>query len=109
MKKLKKLTIDELQDHYENICNEYIRRFSKKQEIEFDGWVGNEVGDIASFICQYFFNVSDIMLDLSTHQPVGLILDWQSEGVDYNMFNDDKQYINYKSYIMGLRYADLKK
>ena len=30
------------------------------------------------------------------------------EGVDYNMFNDNQQHINYKSYTMGLRYNQLK-
>lgn len=58
--------------------------------------------------CQYFFNLSDIILDLKTKQPKGQILDWQSDGVDFNMFNDNQQHINYKSYTMGLRYNQLK-
>ncbi len=102
-------TNEELQTQYENVCNEYIRRFCEKQEIDFDGWVGDEVGGIASFIHQYFFNMSDIILDITTNQPVGFILDWQSDGVDYNLFKDNTEHINYNSYIMGLRYSDLKK
>lgn len=106
--KLKSIGIDELRNQYENICNEYIRRFSEKQGIEFDGWIGNEVGGIASFISQYFFNIDDITLDMNTNQPIGLILDWQSDGVDYNMLYNNSLHINYKSYTMGLRYKDLK-
>jgi hypothetical protein len=106
--KLEKLSLEKLKTHYENVCNEYIRRFCEKQEIDFDGWVSDEVGGIASFVCQYFFTIDDIVLDLYTNQPVGLILDWQSDGVDYNMFNETPQSINYKSYTMGLRYEDLK-
>jgi hypothetical protein len=114
MKKLNKMSNEELKTQYENVCNEYVRRFCEKQEIDFDGWVGDEVGGIASFIHQYFFNMSDIILDITTNQPVGFILDWQSDGVDYNMFDynmfkDKTEYINYNSYIMGLRYYDLKK
>lgn len=107
--KLEKLSIEKLKAQYEDVCNEYIRRFCEKQEIYFDGWVGDEVGGIASFISQYFFTIDDITLDLNTKQPAGLILDWQSDGVDYNMFNEKTEYINYKSYTMGLRYKDLKK
>ena len=107
--KLEKLSLKKLKVQYEDVCNEYIRRFCEKQDIEFDGWVGNEVGGIASFICQYFFTIDDITLDMNTNQPVGLILDWQSDGVDYNIFNETPQNINYKSYTMGLRYKDLKK
>jgi len=70
--------------------------------------LGDEIGGIASFACQYFFNLSDIILDLKTKQPKGQILDWQSDGVDFNMFNDNQQHINYKSYTMGLRYNQLK-
>ena len=109
MKKLNKMSNDELQTQYENVCNEYVRRFCEKQDMEFDGWVGNEVGGIAGFASQYFFNMSDIILDMSTNQPVGFILDWQSDGVDFNLFKDKTEYINYNSYIMGLRYSDLSK
>jgi hypothetical protein len=53
--------------------------------------------------------MSDIILDITTNQPVGFILDWQNDGVDYNLFKDNTEHINYKSYTMGLRYMDLKK
>ena len=103
------MSLKKLQKDYYNICNEYIDAFIKKQSISFDGWVGNEVGGIASFSCQYFFNLSDIILDLNTKQPKGLIIDWQSDAVDFNMFNPSPQNINYKSYTMGLRFDNLEK
>lgn len=106
--KLKKLSLKKLKVHYEDVCNEYILRFCEKQDIEFDGWIGNEIGGIASFISQYFFTIDEIILDLNTKQPKGLILDWQSAGVDHNMFNKSQVNINYKSYTMGLRYENLK-
>lgn len=31
---------------YEDACNKLIEAFCKKQEIEFDGWIGDEVGGI---------------------------------------------------------------
>jgi hypothetical protein len=103
----KTLTLKKLNTQYEFVCNEWVRKFSKKQDIDFDGWVGGEVGGICSFVCQYFFNLSDIILDLNSKQPKGLILQWQNEEVDFNMFKENQQHINYKSYTMGLRHNQL--
>lgn len=100
----KENTTVKLKRQYDSVCNEWIELFVKKQNIEFDGWVGNEVGGIASFCSQYFFNLSDIIIDLTTDQPIGLILNWQTEDVDYNLFNGNPFHINYKSYTMGLRH-----
>lgn len=52
--------------------------------------------------------MSDIILDLNTKQQKGNILNWQSEDVEFNMFNEKQQHINYKSYTMGLRHEQLK-
>ena len=91
-----------LKERYEKACNDYIAEFTKKQEIEFDGWVGDEVGGIASFIDQYFFNISDIVWDINSNQPEGLILQWQDDCLESN-----PKFISYFSYSRGLRYSDL--
>lgn len=87
---------------YEQICNEIVKEFCKKQELDFDPemWVAGEVGGV---IClgDYYFNLLDIVRDLKTMQPKGLILDWYNETLDEK---DEGIYINYKSYTMGLRY-----
>jgi len=105
---MKRTNIGVLIDNYENICNELLQKFITKQGIEFDGWIAEEVGTIACCSSQYFFNFEDIVHDLKTKQPKGLILDWLMDGTDYNMFREKTQYINYKSYTIGLRYSDLK-
>ena len=100
--------IQETIDRYEKACNDLITLFCEKQDLEFDldfdGWVGNEVGGIASFASQYFFNLSDIIHDLKTNQKKGLILQWQIEDVEHNLGNENPKHINYKSYTMGLRF-----
>lgn len=98
-----------LLDNYDTVCNDIVTKFSNKQGLEFDGWVADEVGGIAGFATQYFFNISDIVLDLKNKQPKGFILEWQNDGTDFNLLKEKPEYINYKSYIMGLRYNDLKK
>jgi hypothetical protein len=105
---VKEISIKELYTQYEFVSNEFVKKFCKKQELYFDGWVADEVGGIASFSCQYFFNLSEIVLDLKTKQRKGLILNWQDDDVEFNMFNKNPQHINYKSYTMGLRHKDLK-
>jgi hypothetical protein len=95
--------IEKLEKQYEFACNEYVKKFSEKQGLEFDGWVGDTVGGIASFIDQYFFNFNDIVWDINSDQPVGLITQWQDDCVE----NNGKS-INYYSYSLGLRHSDLK-
>ena len=60
--------------------------------MEFEGWVANQIGGIA--LCSdFFFNLHDIIWDLNSNQPVGLIIDWCYESVD-----KPKKSINYFAY-----------
>ena len=93
--------MNQLQQQYQAACNAYIAAFCKKQKIDFDYWIGDEVGGLASFAETYFFTMSDIVLDVDTKQRKGKILKWQ----DYNM--EAEQQINYKSYTMGLRVRNI--
>ena len=94
-------SVETLQKQYITICNKYVKLFTKKQGLDFDGWVGEQVGGIASFNCEYFFNMDDIVLDINIDQPIGAILKWQ----DDNMASFE--HINYYSYTNGLRTAHL--
>ena len=108
---MKTLRLNQLKKQYEFVCNEYVKKFANKQGVEFDGWVADEVGVVASFISQYFFNMTDIVLDINTKQKAGLILEWQSMSVEYNLLKSESErnFINYHSYIKGVRYMDLEK
>ena len=90
-----------LKETYELCCNEYVKRFSEKQCLFFDGWIGDEIGGIASFIQQYFFSISDIVFDIENKCKKGLILEWQ----DLSVANPEKA-INYYSFSKGLRLDD---
>lgn len=103
------MTIKKLKTEYDIICNTFVEKFAKKHGLEFEYWIADEVGGIAEFTANYFFNLSDIILDLTTNQPKEFILEWHDDEVDYNMDFEEPRYINYKSYIMGLRQKDLKR
>ncbi len=97
------LQLKKLKSDYENACNAYVKAFEEKQGREFDYWIGQEVGGIASFIDQYFFNMSDIVHDIDNNCPVDLIFEWQDDCVEA----EAERHINYYSYSTGLRFSDL--
>lgn len=103
---MKKATkkISELEKSFIKIANEYIAKFEKKHGYEFSSWVSDEVGGIACFIDQYFFSFDDIRYDIDNNVKKGLIFQWQEDGIE----NGAKDNINFKSYVMGLRFPMLK-
>ena len=95
-------TIKSIKKEYEKVVKKYIYYFSKQQNLNFDGWVGDEIGGIAWF-GDIAFNFSDIMMHLNTNQPKENIIQWHFDNIE----NHQKTLINYKSYIMGLRIKDM--
>jgi len=93
-----------LKKRFEAVANEYLLKFIKKQDLDFDGWIGDDVGGIASFICQYFFNFDDIRYDIDNKCKKGLILHWQDDCLE-----NKPNYINYYSYHKGLKFDMLNK
>lgn len=97
----------DLKSRYEKICSDYIRAFVKKHDYEFSGWVSDEVGGIACFIEQYYFNLNDIVYDVNNDLPVNLIFEWQEYLVDKHFQNQktgvEDVNINLRSYWKGMR------
>lgn len=87
------ITLLALKKQHEAICNEYVKRFCKKQDLEFEFWVGNTPGGVVS-CSDYYFNFDDITLDMNTKQKKGVILNWYGEITIGN-------FVNYYSYTMG--------
>jgi hypothetical protein len=94
-------------EKYETICNEIVAVFCEKQDMDFDYWAAGDVGSIG-FFGDYCFSVDEILLDLSTEQEKYFILEYHDANVEFNMGKDDPKFINYKSYISGLRHEQLK-
>jgi len=101
------MKIEKLKNRYYEICNEIVSEFCKKQEIDFDSWVGDRVGEIA-LIGDYYLNFSDILHDLNSKQKKWLILQWHNEGVENAIKNKFPKQINYQSYCKGLRFEKIK-
>lgn len=95
----KKLKI--LKDKFNKITDEYLQAFIKKQGCVFDYWIADEIGGIASFNEQHYFNLDDIRMDINLNAPKHLIFQWQDDCVDAQP--DDR--VNYRNYIKGVRPA----
>ena len=96
------IKLNELKKQYEFVCNEYVTKFCNKQEMDFEGWVGDTIGGIA-YCNDFYFNFQDIVWDINSKQPKGAIVDWYYE----NLEKPEKS-INYFSYTKGLRVSELK-
>lgn len=96
------LKLNKLKKQYEFVCNEYVYKFCNKQEMDFEGWVGDTIAGIA--LCNdFYFNFQDIVWDVNTKQPKGSIVDWYYQNLD-----TPEKSINYYSYTKGLRVSEIK-
>jgi len=88
---------------YEFYVDRYMELFCEKQGYEYDkkAWVGNNVGET---ICVADMNVnfSDIKIDIDMSVPKGIFSEWY-----WTVTESDLPYINYSSWVMGLRHKDL--
>jgi hypothetical protein len=101
--KPKKVKLTELQMNFNNSVDAYIKKFVEKHGYEFDYWIGEEVGECASFIEQYFFNFSDIKFDIDNKIKKDLIFQYQDDCLAH-----PKKSMNFRSYANGLRFEDIK-
>lgn len=85
----------ELITQYEKYCNEILKAFCEKQEMNNEGWVGEQIGGIA-MCSDFFFNFLDIVWDLNSEQPKGKIIEWYDTTLDAVM--GEKAMINYVNF-----------
>lgn len=88
-----------IKKNFINATMDLIKAFEKKQDVRFQYFIADDITGVADFGDILLFNVSDIWHDLTTEQPKGLIVEWQEANVE-----NDGNFINYKSYCMGLRH-----
>lgn len=85
-----------LVQQYERVVLRYIRTFCKKQDIKFDHWVGNIIGEVAC--CnECFLNFDDIRFDIDNNIDAGKILEWKNEMKEMRIKN--KEWVEYKEWV----------
>jgi hypothetical protein len=86
-----------LESNYNQSVMDIIECFEFKHEVSFDGWVGNDVGEVAEFNgC--FFNFDDVKRDIFKDAPLNCIWDWY-----YGHYTNPYGTCNYQSYLSGYR------
>lgn len=90
-----------LKEKYDSACNEYAKRFAKKQGLRFDYWIGHDdqIGSLASFSETYYFTMENIKLDIDRNIPKGSALKWHEDSA--NLHYTCQGDMNYFSYLMG--------
>lgn len=100
-----------LRTEYESIVNDYIKQFQRKHDCEFEFWIGEQVGGIASFGDINCISFLDVVHDLHSNAPIGLIFNWIEDTTDEHFKAQEQfreeNYINFQSYCMGARYEML--
>lgn len=100
---MKTKNLNQLKKQYAYCIEQYVLKFCRKQGFDFDGWAGEIMGGIGCF-GDYFFNLTDIIHDIDTKQPKGLIREWQDEGIKAHFEKLETANMNYLSYTKGLRF-----
>ena len=90
-----------LKNKFNKIAEKYIKTFCKRLELDFEFWVGDEVGGIA-FICDYYFNYSDIRYAVDNEISFDYMSDWYYFIVEYGK----KCYYNLDAYCRLRRDAE---
>lgn len=101
--------INDLDARYSQCCDEYIKLFCEKQEIDYENFEWLHTNETATFNDEYFFSIEEIIYDINTEQPKHNILEWQDYIVKHTLDNNKLPTINYRSYCIGARYEIFKK
>ena len=94
---------------FHDAIDKLVRCFETKQDFELEFWIADNKTGLAYF-GDYCFTLDDIHTDMINNAPAGLIIKWHNDTTGYLQNAKYKRpTINYRSYIMGLRYEHLDK
>lgn len=99
---IEQLPITESINLYKSVCLDLAKRFATKHDLTFDYFIGDIIGEVASFSLEYSFYMCDIIYDLESEQEAGKAVEWYGYVLDNSPIQEFE--INYKSYCEGGRY-----
>lgn len=80
-----------------NTIQKYVDLFCIKHALEFDYWVSDLTGTVASFSSSYFFNFENIRLDLEKGVNKSLIMQWYDEMLEISQ--SEEYTLNYYTFL----------
>jgi len=84
--------LEQLENNFDKIIDEYTYLFCKKYNLQFDFWVADDKGTIACFDTFYYINFDDIKYDINKKQDQFLSY------YEYCENRNFKNCLNYKTY-----------
>lgn len=96
---------------YELICEKLVAEYCKKNDVEAEFWVADDIGGSVAISDSTIINIEDIIFDLKNNVPKNTYYHYQEHilecyNKDKDLYNNFK--INYKSYCKGLRFDSIK-
>lgn len=93
---------EKAKEYFEKGCNEYLRLFCEKHELDFgeakSSWVANEVGGVVC-VGDYFIGMETIITDIEMDAPEKEFDEWYYYNIDAHEFNFPTP--NFKSWLLG--------
>ena len=84
-----------LEVKFKIIVYEYVKAFEKKHGYDFMGWVGERVGEVATF-SDCFINFDDMRWDIDNNIDRNIFFDWYYKSLEEAINN--KAFENYRVY-----------
>lgn len=97
-------TIIELKKQYEEVCRKIVFEFENKQDVKFSHWHRGSM-IIAMFLDNKSMPLQEIIYDLETEQPKGLVFKWYDEYTTALFYNNYYPYVTFKKYVKKIKYA----
>ena len=89
-----------MREELDKVLLKYIKAFEKKQGLEMHFAVCDDLLDVICFDYENFYTINEIVYDIDNDVKAGLIKEWS----DYTLeLSKNDRYINYESYIKGIR------
>lgn len=94
------MIIQVMKNKYDLVCSAYVNTFADILGIEFDNWVGDNVGEVANFSDDSFYSFEIVKYFVDNAIDADTIQDWY----DYTLEFGEHIYFNPKAYV-GLKNA----
>ena len=82
-----------LERKYNKIVNKYCKTFANNNEIDFEGWIGGRIGEIAEF-GDYFFDFHEIKFCVENDISIDILINWYYFFLEFHK----KANYNFESY-----------
>lgn len=88
--------VKELKNRLDGLIMEYVALFEKKHEMQFDFWVGDDVGDVGMF-GDFYVDFRTIRFDIENDIEESLFIRWYDESLLNH--ENGKTVLNYETYV----------